>query len=141
MVGTFLVGVSIILVKDEQVLIAKRAKNRFATGIWEFPSGRLDKGEDPFQGAIREAKEELNITLYPVQIIDAYTFQREDKDLILLSIYCEYKGDIIISDEHDELKWVSLTQAEECFSFPQQKISLNKFKEYLSHRKKLLKMI
>ena len=138
MVGTFLVGVSIILVKDQKVLLAKRAENRFAAGLWEFPAGRLEKGEDPFEGVLREAKEELDIHVKPIQIIDAYTFKRNTEDLILLNIFCDFNGEVKISSEHDELKWVEMTEAIQYFSFPQQQKTLERFIEYLqiyTHRK------
>lgn len=131
MVGTFLVGVSIILLNGNTVLIAKRAQNRFAPGLWEFPAGRLDEGEDPFQAVIREAKEELDIMVTPIQIIDAYTFKRDTKDLILLNIFCDFKGDVKISSEHDEFKWIDMIEARKYFSFPQQIKTLDRFIEYL----------
>ena len=130
MVGTFLVGVSIILVRDQKVLIAKRAENRFAAGLWEFPAGRLDEGEDVFEGAIREAKEELDILINPVQIIDAYTFKRESSDLVLLNIFCDFDGEVKISPEHDDMKWVEITEAGNYFSFPQQQKTLSRFIKY-----------
>ncbi|OLS26056.1 MAG: CTP pyrophosphohydrolase [Candidatus Heimdallarchaeota archaeon LC_2] len=131
MVGTFLVGVSIILVKNQKVLIAKRAKNQFAPGLWEFPSGRLEEGEDPFEGLLREAKEELDILVKPIQIIDAYTFKRNSEDLILLNIFCDFVGEEKISSEHDEIRWVEMSEARQYFSFPQQQKTLDKFIEYL----------
>ena len=131
MVGTFLVGVSIILIKDQKILLAKRSENRFAGGLWEFPAGRLEAGEDPFEGVLREAKEELNIHVNPVQIIDAYTFKRNTEDLILLNILCDFTGEVRISSEHDELKWVEMKEASRYFSFPQQQKTLERLIEYL----------
>ncbi len=130
MVGTFFVGVSIILANDKTVLIAKRAQNRFAPGLWEFPAGRLEEGEDPFQAIVREAKEELNILVTPIQIIDAYTFKRNTKDLILLNIFCDFEGEVKISNEHDEFKWVNLIEARKHFSFPHQIKTLDRFIDY-----------
>ncbi|MHA2503212.1 MAG: NUDIX domain-containing protein, partial [Candidatus Kariarchaeaceae archaeon] len=55
-----LLGVCIILHKDNQVFIARRSNHRdFAAGIWEFPAGRLEDGETLEDALNREAMEEM----------------------------------------------------------------------------------
>ncbi|MEH6564208.1 MAG: Nudix family hydrolase [Halopseudomonas sp.] len=44
-----------------RILIAKRPTNAHQGGLWEFPGGKLETGEERLQGLCRELKEELGI--------------------------------------------------------------------------------
>jgi len=45
--------------KDGKVLLLKRGENQgFLPGFWELPGGKLEFGEDPICGVLREVKEE-----------------------------------------------------------------------------------
>jgi 8-oxo-dGTP diphosphatase len=45
------------------VLIAKRPKGRHQGGLWEFPGGKIEPGEDGRAGLRRELREELGIEI------------------------------------------------------------------------------
>lgn len=53
------------ILRDRQgrVLLAQRPPGKQLAGLWEFPGGKLDAGEDPFQALVRELREELGITV------------------------------------------------------------------------------
>jgi 8-oxo-dGTP diphosphatase len=46
---------------DGRVLLARRPEGKKMAGLWEFPGGKLDPGETPEAGLIRELREELGI--------------------------------------------------------------------------------
>ena len=46
-----------------EVLIAKRPPGRSLAGLWEFPGGKVEQGEEPEEALIRELKEELGIEI------------------------------------------------------------------------------
>lgn len=52
----------IIVNSQNQVLMAKVSRG-FFTGCWTLPGGFVDYGEHPREAAVREAKEELGITI------------------------------------------------------------------------------
>ena len=63
-------GLDIVLVAacalidvDGRVLLARRPPGRHLAGLWEFPGGKVEKGERPEQALIREMSEELGITI------------------------------------------------------------------------------
>ena len=42
---------------DGRVLIAQRPPGKQLAGLWEFPGGKLEPGERPEEGLIRELRE------------------------------------------------------------------------------------
>ena len=61
-------GLPIVLVaavalvdSENRVLLATRPKGKSMAGLWEFPGGKVDKGETPEFALARELAEELNI--------------------------------------------------------------------------------
>ncbi|MBZ9645289.1 NUDIX domain-containing protein [Streptomyces sp. PSKA30] len=55
--------VMIILERDGAVCLAERQGTGYADGMLNLPSGKLDPDEDVFDAAIREAWEEIGVTI------------------------------------------------------------------------------
>lgn len=53
----------IILKHKNEVLMCKRSPEKSMPNIWSIPSGKIEEGESPGQGAIREFYEETNIEI------------------------------------------------------------------------------
>ena len=60
---TVLVAACALIDADGRVLIAQRPEGKPMAGLWEFPGGKVEKGERPEECLIRELKEELGITV------------------------------------------------------------------------------
>lgn len=105
----FVVAVLAVIVKKDTFLTLKRSdKKKVAPGVWEVVSGRLEHDEDPFEGLLREIKEEtqLKVKLNPSPF-DVYTTHYGDKPMVALVYQAQYiEGEPCISEEHDEYKWV-----------------------------------
>ena len=57
------VVVGVIINKNNQVLIAKRASHQHQGDKWEFPGGKVENDETPQEALKRELKEELGIDI------------------------------------------------------------------------------
>ena len=44
---------------DGRILVVQRPPGKPMAGLWEFPGGKVEKGERPEQALIRELKEEI----------------------------------------------------------------------------------
>jgi mutator protein MutT len=55
--------VYLILIKNDQILLLRRAHTKLFDGFWSLPAGKVEHGETPQQALIREAHEELGITI------------------------------------------------------------------------------
>ncbi|CNI51207.1 pyrimidine (deoxy)nucleoside triphosphate pyrophosphohydrolase [Yersinia bercovieri] len=53
--------VAAIIERNGKVLLAQRNSSSDQAGLWEFPGGKVEAGENQPQALIRELAEELNI--------------------------------------------------------------------------------
>jgi 8-oxo-dGTP pyrophosphatase MutT (NUDIX family) len=74
------VGVHLILIAKDRVLLAQRANTGFADGQWSAPGGHLEDGESLPAGVIREAQEELGITIQADHLRFAHLSHHLDVD-------------------------------------------------------------
>lgn len=60
----FLSSVYLIIKNDEgKILLQRRAGTKLWCGFLALPAGHIDKGENAYEALLREAKEELDITI------------------------------------------------------------------------------
>ena len=62
-VQLLLVAACALIDADGRVLITERPVGKTLAGLWEFPGGKVEKGERPEAALIRELSEELGITV------------------------------------------------------------------------------
>ncbi|MDO4607206.1 MAG: (deoxy)nucleoside triphosphate pyrophosphohydrolase [Bowdeniella nasicola] len=55
--------VAAALIQDGHLLVAQRAYPPELAGLWEFPGGKVEDGEDPVTALRREIEEELGIAI------------------------------------------------------------------------------
>lgn len=93
---------------DGRVLLAQRPEGKSLAGLWEFPGGKVHKGESPEQALIRECKEELNIDIHQ-SCLAPLTFASHEYEafhlLMPLFVCRRWKG-IVRANEGQNLKWV-----------------------------------
>jgi 8-oxo-dGTP diphosphatase len=58
-----LVAACALVDADGRVLLAKRPPGRPLAGLWEFPGGKVERGETPEAALIRELEEELGVSI------------------------------------------------------------------------------
>jgi len=112
----FRIAVSSFIVKDNKLLLIKRTSdNKHFANAWEIPGGRLEIGEDPIQGAKREAKEETGIDVEVLHPLSVKHFVREDGQTITkLNFLCRaLSNDIKLSEEHAGFEWVPIEKCKE----------------------------
>ena len=93
---------------NDQILIAKRPNKKHLSGFWEFPGGKVEKGESPEYTLIREVKEELNIDINNKCIapLTFSEFEYKKFHLLLLLYVCRRWEGEPTSMEKNEIKWV-----------------------------------
>ena len=66
-----------------RILLARRTAGRDLAGDWEFPGGKREAGETPFQALDRELHEELGIRIHSMQPLIAVAQAYKDKRIVL----------------------------------------------------------
>ncbi len=101
----------VVVFHGDRLLLLKRGN-----GIWEFPGGSVDWGEDPQHAAVREAKEEAGLVVRNLSFVTvtSATYKKGEDDKH--SIYVVYRGetdsdDVRLTGEHKEHRWITLTEA------------------------------
>ncbi|MDQ0271424.1 NUDIX hydrolase [Cytobacillus purgationiresistens] len=100
--------VSVSIFKDEEVLIIKENKPT-AINKWNFPSGRMEYGEDILEAARREVKEETGLDVKLTSSTGVYNFYSStNNQVILFHFIAEQSGGSIKLEEDEivECKWV-----------------------------------
>ena len=75
-----------VVVEDKRLLVSRRKAGTHLGGMWEFPGGKVEPGEDPRDALTRELAEELGVVARVGEIVDV-TFHRyadADKSVLLL---------------------------------------------------------
>lgn len=105
-----------LLIKNnnEEILLNRRKGTNLWPGFLALPAGHIDKGENAYETAKREAYEELGIIVNVDNIIDTFVVNRRNKSLEpyydVYFVINEYEGNIKICepDKSSELKWVKI---------------------------------
>jgi ADP-ribose pyrophosphatase YjhB (NUDIX family) len=83
-------GVAIIY--NNKILLVHPTNGSWKTGSCGIPKGRLEPGEDPIHGALRELREETGIVLAPSQLnplMESIEFDGNKKKKVLYYFLCE----------------------------------------------------
>jgi ADP-ribose pyrophosphatase len=110
-----MVGVGILIQKKDEYLIVKRAAEP-DKGLWSIPGGLVEVGEKAFEAAIREAKEETNLDVKIIKLIDVIDkIVLDEKNnikyhfIILDYLAKPIKGKMIPRDDALEARWIKST--------------------------------
>ncbi|QED46286.1 NUDIX hydrolase [Cytobacillus dafuensis] len=101
---------SVSIFKDDEVLIIKENKPT-AIDKWNFPSGRIENGEDILYTACREVKEETGFDVKLNSTTGVYNFISSTNDQVILF---HFTGEVTggsLNLEEDEIidsKWIKV---------------------------------
>ena len=94
---------------DGAVLVAKRPVGKHLAGKWEFPGGKLEKGEGEEKALRRELLEELGCRVnIVVKLHHSHHTYEHGIAIEMIPIICELmEGSDPPTDlEHEEIRWV-----------------------------------
>lgn len=104
--------VAAIIEKDGEILFCKRGAGGNCEGLWEFPGGKIEPGETPFEAIIREIREELSAEIEPTEIFCEYSFSYPEKEIYFYFIKAKLISKKIEPTFHSETKWLLPFEAE-----------------------------
>ena len=106
---TFGVATKGIVYKDDKFLIVLKSDSEdINPNSYEFPGGRLVFGEMLDEALKREIKEETGLEVEIEEVINAWTFTKEEKGFQLVGVdyLCKFTGGTdTLSEEHSSIEW------------------------------------
>jgi len=111
------VAVAVVQKPDGRILIARRPSHLHQGGLWEFPGGKLEAGEDVVSGLRRELQEELGVEALRTQPLICIPYDYGDKT-VLLDVHrvIEFSGEAH-GREGQAVQWIGIEQLDD-FDFP-----------------------
>ena len=103
-------GKTVVFNTEGKILVMKRSQKCTRPGGWDFPGGGLNRGEDPYEGAKREIKEETGLEVANIKPVEVVSFFNEENDFIVMIGYkatVDINAVVTLSWEHDEYKWIN----------------------------------
>lgn len=108
----------LILIKNNEVLLLKRANTGYMDGYYGLPAGHLDGGETAREGGAREVKEEIGINIDPLDFKVVHIMHRKGENDERVDFFMtteKYTGEIknCEPEKCEELKWFPLNNLPE----------------------------
>jgi 8-oxo-dGTP diphosphatase len=103
-----IVAACVLLNEAGEMLIATRPPGRPLAGLWEFPGGKVEQGEQPEGALIRELKEELGIEIANADLEPLiFASHAYPEFFLLMPLYrCARWRGKATALEGQELRWV-----------------------------------
>lgn len=98
--------VGAVIVRDGLILAARRGPQMSTPGLWEFPGGKVEPGEEPAAALRREILEELGCEVAVGPMIATTEHEYPHGTVILTTYRCTLEAGEPRATEHDELRWL-----------------------------------
>ena len=109
------------LAQPAAMLVARRSAPEHLAGLWEFPGGKVEPGEEPEAALVRELSEELGIGVrlgpeLPAGVPGGWPLN--DRASMRVWFAEVSAGEPRPLEDHDELLWVDLRNREAVLGLP-----------------------
>ena len=105
-------AVHLFLIREQRVLLLRRYNTGYADGSYSVVAGHLDGGEPVKQAMIREAREEVGITIAPedLDVVGVMHRRSEDERIDWFLATSNWAGEVTNTEpgKCDQLDWFSL---------------------------------
>lgn len=106
-----------VIRKGLRILIDRRKPEGLLGGLWEFPGGKVERGETLPAALRREVREEVGVAVAVGEEIAVVQHAYSHFRITLHAFLCDYKRGTAKPVQCDEVKWVTVKQLSQ-FAFP-----------------------
>ena len=105
------VGCAIIREKGKtagegRILVAQRNQGDFLGGYWEFPGGKIEKGETVQQCLEREVEEELGVRVRAAEFFCLKEHVYPEKTVLLHFYFCDWVSGEAEKRDCQDFRWI-----------------------------------
>jgi A/G-specific adenine glycosylase len=105
--------VAAIIREQDRVLIDQRKSGNLLGGMWEFPGGKVEKGESLADAIVREIHEELNLEIRAGNLLNVYEHAYTHFSVEVHAIECEIITGKPQALEADAIAWVPIKRLDD----------------------------
>lgn len=113
------IEVAAALIRDPagRYLISQRRRGSHLEGLWEFPGGKREPGED-FEACLRrELAEELSATFAVGSLVQTVRWEYPDRVVVIRFYECRLESGTVVPGEQQAIAWVEPDRLRE-YAFP-----------------------
>ena len=103
--------VAALIVREDRIFAAQRGPGRTHAGLWEFPGGKIERGEAPRDALSREIQEELHVRSYSREFISTRETRDADRTIRVHLYRTIVESTAFECTEHARLAWLTLEEA------------------------------
>lgn len=120
--------------KNEPIIFAtQRGYGEYKDG-WEFPGGKIEKGETPGEALAREIKEELDTIISVGELIDTVEYDYPAFHLSMDCFWCDLIEGNLVLKEHEAARWLTVDKLDSVDWLPADITLIDKIREDLSQK-------
>lgn len=120
--------VAAVIKRNNKIFVTQRGYGEFKDG-WEFPGGKVEKGETKEEALIREIKEELDTVIKVDSYLDTIEYDYPDFHLSMDCFICSIVEGNLVLKEHEDSKWIKKEEIDTLNWLPADLIIIDKVKE------------
>ena len=98
--------VAAVIRSEDKIFATARGYGEFK-GQWEFPGGKIERGETPQEALAREIQEELDVKIEVGDLIDTIEYDYSSFHLSMNCFWCNITEGEITLKEAEEARWLS----------------------------------
>ncbi|AGK52365.1 replicative DNA helicase [Bacillus sp. 1NLA3E] len=99
--------VGAVIIENGKILCAQRGTTKSLPLKWEFPGGKIEKGESPQEALFREINEEMQCKIEIGEQIDKTVYEYDFGIVHLTTFFCQLIEGKPILTEHESIKWLA----------------------------------
>ena len=99
--------VAAVILRGDRILVTRRPRTGHLAGMWEFPGGKIERGETPAQALRREIREELGCVISVGKRMCRVTYRYPGKRVRLDFYRCRVRSGEPHGAEGQRLRWVA----------------------------------
>lgn len=118
-----------IIIQENKIFATQRGYGEFKDG-WEFPGGKIEKGEKAKEALIREIREELDVEIEVGELLENVEYDYPKFHLSMKCFICKIKSGQLVLKEHEAAKWLTKDQLDSVDWLPADRGLIEKIRKY-----------